>query len=58
MVDPDPNELAALKSCKPMLAEILTEIGWEKRPVDWTEQEVMTIIEVVITAWEATKVPA
>lgn len=39
-------------SCRVPLSEILAEIGWNVPPSQWTEQQVMTVIEVVVTHWQ------
>jgi hypothetical protein len=57
MIDPTPGEIEAMQMCRKQLAELLDEMGWETRPIDWTEEQVANVIEVIVTEWEAKKVP-
>ncbi|MBF0562785.1 MAG: hypothetical protein HQL37_12370 [Alphaproteobacteria bacterium] len=50
MVDPSEQEIAALHSALKFVAEIMEEIGWSTRLSDLSEQQVLTLIEVAVTA--------
>lgn len=52
MVDPTKMELEAMRHCKLPLSEVLTEIGWNVPPRDWTDDQVMRLIDAIVTDWE------
>lgn len=53
MVDPSPQEAAAIAHAVRMLAEVMDEIGWDKRLAELSEAEVRTIVDVTVTAFGA-----
>ena len=52
MVDPTELEQAAMAAALVPLGEIVTEIGMNKPMADYTRDEVLTLIEVVVTAYQ------
>lgn len=53
MIDPSKQEEEAMDAArKPLYELISTEIGLHKSIQDYTLQEMMTVIEVVITAYQ------
>jgi hypothetical protein len=48
MFDLQPEEKAALLAAMKPVAEIMEEIGWERRLCDLTEAQVLTLIEVAL----------
>ncbi|OYW52995.1 MAG: hypothetical protein B7Y80_18695 [Hyphomicrobium sp. 32-62-53] len=52
MVDPTDEEMSALRAALKMVAEIMEEIGWATRLADLTESQVLTLIEVAVTAFQ------
>lgn len=52
MVDPTDQERSALRSALKMVAEIMEDIGWATRLADLTETQVLTLIEVAVTAFQ------
>ena len=51
MVDPDEHEIAAIEAASPMAGEYLESIGMTDLAV-LTEAEWMTLLEVVVTAYQ------
>ena len=51
MVDPDEHEIAAIEAASPMAGEYLESIG-KTDLVVLTEAEWMTLLEVVVTAYQ------
>ncbi|GGH55096.1 hypothetical protein GCM10010975_12310 [Comamonas phosphati] len=52
MIDPSDMELAALRACLSPLGEYVGSIGMERPLADYTRDEVLTLIEVVVTAYQ------
>ena len=52
MVDLTEQEQAAIRAAMKPVAEILEEIGWQKRLIDLTEPQVLTLIEVAIGGFQ------
>ena len=52
MVDLTEQEKAAIRAAVKPVAEIMEEIGWERRLVDLTEAEVLTMIEVAVGGFQ------
>jgi hypothetical protein len=53
MTDPTPDELAAMQSTIPLLGEYVASIGMDRPLSAYSKQEVLTLIEVVVTAYHA-----
>lgn len=52
MIDPSDMELAAMRACLSPLGEYVGSIGMERPLVDYTREEVLTLIDVVVTAYQ------
>jgi len=52
MVDLTEQEKAAIRVTLKQVAEIMEEIGWDKRLVDLTEPQVLTLIEVAVEGFQ------
>jgi hypothetical protein len=52
MFDLQPEEKAALHAAMKPLAEIMEEIGWERRLCDLDETQVLTLIEVAVGGFQ------
>lgn len=52
MVDPTEQEIAAMHAAMKFVAEIMEEIGWATRLADLSEEQVLTLIEVAVTAFQ------
>ena len=52
MIDPTEHERAAMIAALIPLGEIVTEIGMDKPLADYTREEVLPLIEVVVTAYQ------
>ena len=52
MVDLTEQEQAAMRAAMRCLAEAMGEIGWSTRFQDLTEQQVLTLIEVAVGAFQ------
>lgn len=52
MIDPTEMEIAAMRACLTPLGEIVSEIGMEKSLANYTREEVLTVIDVVVTAYQ------
>ena len=52
MFDLQPEEKAALRAAMKPVAEIMEEIGWERRLCDISEEEVLTLIEVAVGGFQ------
>jgi hypothetical protein len=52
MVDLSEQECAAIRAAMRPLGEIMGEIGWSTRLQDLTEPQVLTLIEVVVGAFQ------
>lgn len=53
MVDPTEMELAALRACLAPLGEYVGSIGMARPLADYSRDEVLTLVEVVVTAYQA-----
>lgn len=53
MIDPTPDEQAAMNSALKPLGEYVTSIGMERPLSSYSKQEVLTMIDVVVTAYLA-----
>lgn len=53
MIDKQPCEEAAMAAVLPLLGEIVAEIGMNKPLSAYSRAEVLTLIEVVVTAYQA-----
>jgi len=53
MIDPTEMEQAAMQSCLVPLGECVAEIGMQRPLADYQRSEVLTLIEVVVTAYQA-----
>ena len=49
MIDPSDMELAAMRACLSPLGEYVGSIGMERPLADYTREEVLTLIDVVVT---------
>ena len=52
MFDLQPEEKAALRAAMKPVAEIMEEIGWERRLCDIDETQVLTLIEVAVGGFQ------
>jgi len=52
MIDPSDMELAAMRACLLPLGEYVGSIGMERPLADYTREEVLTLIDVVVTAYQ------
>jgi Family of unknown function (DUF6511) len=52
MFDLQPEEKAALHAAMKPVAEIMEEIGWERRLCDLGEAQVLTLIEVAVGGFQ------
>lgn len=52
MIDPSDMELAAMRACLSPLGEFVGSIGMQRPLADYTREEVLTLIEVVVTAYQ------
>lgn len=53
MIDPDGHEIAAMRSAiGPMSEFVESEIGWETRFQDYEREEILMLIEVIVTAYQ------
>jgi hypothetical protein len=52
MVDLTEQEQAALRAAMKSVAEVMEEIGWEKRLADLSEAQVLTLIEVAVDGFQ------
>ena len=53
MIDPCEMELAAMKSCLPVLGEYVASIGMDRPLADYGKAEVLRLVEVVVDAYQA-----
>lgn len=52
MIDPTDMEIAAMKACLVPLGDYVGAIGMERAMADYSRDEVLMLIEVVITAYQ------
>ena len=52
VIDPSDMELAAVRACLSPLGEYVGSIGMERPLADYTREEVLTLIDVVVTAYQ------
>ncbi len=52
MIDPSDMEIAAMQSCLAPLGEYVGSIGMQRPLADYSRQEVLTLIDVVVTAYQ------
>ena len=52
MIDPSDMETAAMRSCLSPLGEYVGSIGMGRPLADYTREEVLTLIDVVVTAYQ------
>jgi hypothetical protein len=52
MIDPSDMELAAMKSCLSPLGEYVGSVGMQRPLADYSRDEVLTLIDVVVTAYQ------
>ena len=52
MVDPDEMEVAAMHACLAPLGEYVGSIGMQRPLADYSREEVLTMIDVVVTAFQ------
>lgn len=53
MIDPSEMEIAAMQSCLEPLGEYVASICMERPLADYSREDVLTLIEVVITAYQS-----
>ena len=53
MVDPTELELAAMRACLGPLGECVAAIGMDRPLADYSRDEVLALIEVVVDAYQA-----
>jgi hypothetical protein len=52
MIDPSDMELAAMRACLSPLGAYVGSIGMERPLADYTREEVLTLIDVVVTTYQ------
>jgi len=52
MIDPSEMETAAMRSCLSPLGEYVGSIGMERSLADYSREEVLTLIDVVVSAYQ------
>ena len=52
MVDLTEEENSAMRHAMQMVADVMEEIGWNRRLTDLTEPQVLTLIEVAIGGFQ------
>ena len=52
MIDPTEMEVAAMQACLAPLGEYVASIGMERPLADYSRDEVLTMIDVVVTAYQ------
>jgi hypothetical protein len=52
MVDPSEMEIAAMHSCLLPLGEFVGAIGMTRALADYSREEILTLVEVVVTAYQ------
>lgn len=52
MIDPSDMELAAMTSCLAPLGEYVGSIGMQRPLADYSKDEVLMLIDVVVTAYQ------
>ena len=52
MIDPSEMELAAMRSCLAPLGEYVGSIGMQRPLADYSKDEVLMLIDVVVTAYQ------
>lgn len=52
MIDPSDMEIAAMQSCLTPMGEYVGSIGMQRPLADYTRQEVLTLIDVVVTTYQ------
>ena len=52
MIDPSDMELAAMQSCLKPLGEFVGSIGMHRPLADYSRQEALTLIDVVVSAYQ------
>lgn len=52
MIDPTEQEQAAMRACLVPLGEYVAEIGMHRPLSDYRKEEVLTVIEVIVTAYQ------
>ena len=52
MIDPSDMEIAAMQSCLAPLGEYVGSIGMQRPLADYSRQEVLMLIDIVVTAYQ------
>ncbi len=52
MIDPSDMEISAMQSCLGPLCEYVGSIGMQRPLADYTREEVLTLIDVVVTKYQ------
>ena len=52
MIDPTEMEVAAMQACLAPLGEYVASIGMEQPLADYTRDEVLTLIDVIVTVYQ------
>ena len=52
MIDPSDMETAAMRSCLAPLGEYVGSIGMERPLADYSREEVLTLVDVVVSAYQ------
>ncbi len=53
MIDPTPYEIAAMRAAiQPMAEYIGADVGYNKPIQDYSREEILTLIEVIVTAYQ------
>lgn len=52
MIDPTDMEVAAIRSCLSPLGEFVGEMGMERPLANYSREEILTLIDVVVTAYQ------
>jgi Family of unknown function (DUF6511) len=52
MIDPSDMEIAAMQCCLKPLGEYVASVGMERPLSDYTREEILTLVDVVVTAYQ------
>ena len=53
MIDPTEMEINAMNACLPNLGELVVELGIERPLATYSKDEILSLIEVVVTSYQS-----
>lgn len=53
MIDPTDMEITAMRSCLTPLGQFVGDIGMDRALADYSKDEILQLIDVVVTAYQA-----